>query len=259
MDENKNKATAMVATVVFHAALLAILLWVTLSYAKPATRVWPPEDTSELLLADDYVEVLPERPKLQPTENPAQAEESQPAPAPDANDPVNAGEEAPETPPTLTSTVKSPAKAKPEPVPEKAGPSKAELEAQAKAKREAESQQRINNRVNFNRPGKGTSEGKSDGNDNSTARSNRPGFNLKGRSIEKWDSPRATKTGSIIIEVRVDREGKVVGASYKSGSGAVAADESARRSCIAAASTSRFSVDLNARAEQTGTITYRFE
>ncbi len=260
MDENKNKASAIVATVVFHFAIIAILLWVTLSYAGVPKKVWPPEDTSEILLEDEYVEILTPKPKLKPVKDPAKAVESQPAPIPDAQDREDAGEAAPEVPVLQTTPKESPVKVKPQPTPEKVGPSKEELEAQAKAKREAEAKENIQNRVNFNKQsGQGSNDGKGSGKDAVTSSGKKPGFNLKGRSLENWTSPRATLTGSIVIEVRVDREGKVIKAQYHSGSGAVAADESARRSCIAAARASSFSVDLNARAEQTGTITYRFE
>lgn len=260
MDENKNKASGLVATVVFHFAIIAILLWVTLSFTGVPKKVWPPEDTSEILLEDEYVEILTPKPRLKPVKDPAKSEESQPAPIPDAQDRVDAGEPAPEVPVVTTTTRESPVKVKQQPVPEKSGPTQAEIEAEAKAKREAEAQERIQNRVNFNKnSGEGTNDGKGKGKDAATSHGSKPGFNLRGRSIEKWDSPRATLTGTIVIEVRVDREGKVIKASYQSGNGAVAADESARRSCIAAAMASRFSVDLNARAEQTGTISYRFE
>ena len=54
------------------------------------------------------------------------------------------------------------------------------------------------------------------------------------------------------------RQGRVIGAEYSGGSGTVAGSASARKSCVASALRSKFSVDLNAKAEQTGTITYRF-
>lgn len=58
--------------------------------------------------------------------------------------------------------------------------------------------------------------------------------------------------------MRVNRNGQVTSAAYQSGTGAVASSSAARRSCIAAAKRSRFSVADDAPADQPGQITYRF-
>ena len=86
-----------------------------------------------------------------------------------------------------------------------------------------------------------------------------PGTNLKGRTLSSWEKPAGTQTGTITITVRVNRQGHVIAASYATGTGPVASQPAARRSCEQAAMRSRFSVDLDAAVEQTGTITYRFE
>lgn len=263
MTDSKNKAAAAVATVVFHAVILLLLIWLGLKYTGvQTTREWPPEDTSELLLEGEYVK-LGDTPV--PVADPAPSEvadNNRPAAPPEADQMENAGEPAESTPPVLTQETESPVKVKPDPVPEKTGPTEAELEAEAKAKREAETQQRINQRVSF---GKGNTNnatgtpGSPDGNSSSGALSGKPGFSLAGRTLEKWTAPHGRQTGVIVVGVRVDREGKVVEAKYRSGSGAISTDDAARRSCEQAAMASRFSVDANARAEQMGTITYRFE
>lgn len=263
MSDNKNKTAALVATVVFHAVILLLLLWIGLTYyGTQSTREWPPEDTSELLLEGEYVK-LGDTPV--PTANPVKkqsADNRRPAAPPEADHRVNSGEPAKSTPPVQTQKAESPVKVKPEPVPEKSGPTQAEIEAEAKAKREAETQQRINQRVSF---GKGSNSnatgnpGSPNGNSSSGALSGKPGFSLAGRTLESWSAPRGRQTGVIVVGVRVDREGRVVEAKYRSGSGAVSTDDAARRSCEQAAMASRFSVDTNARAEQMGTITYRFE
>lgn len=263
MTENKNRATAAVATVVFHAIILLLLIVLGLNYSgSQQTHEWPPVDSAELLLEGEYVK-LGDTPV--PTVAPKaseSADDSKPAAPAEADDMVDAGEPAESTPPVQTSKAESPVKVKPEPAPEKTGPTKAELEAQAKAKREAETQQRINQRVSFGKGNKSNATGNPgspNGNSSSGALSGKPGFSLAGRTLEKWSAPRGRETGTIIVSVRVDREGKVIEAKYRSGSGAVSTDDSARRSCEQAAMASRFSVDANARAEQMGTITYRFE
>ncbi|WP_301385285.1 hypothetical protein [uncultured Duncaniella sp.] len=57
----------------------------------------------------------------------------------------------------------------------------------------------------------------------------------------------------------VNRQGQVTAASYQTGTGAAAANAATRQSCVTAARASRFSVDNDAPAIQTGTITYRFQ
>lgn len=262
MTENKNRAIAVGATVAFHALIVLLLLWLALSYTGAEPRKWPPEDTSELLLEGEYVKIG-DIPVPQPSRVTQQsAEASDPAAAAEADDMIDAGEPAETTPPVVTTEVESPVKVKPEPTPEKTGPSKSEIEAAEKARREAETQQRINNRVSFGSQNAGSNSGTSgspNGNSSAGALSGKPGFSLRGRTLESWSAPSGRETGTIVVSVRVDREGRVIEAKYKSGSGAISADASARRSCEQAARSSRFSVDANARAEQVGTITYRFE
>lgn len=261
MSERSNKATAAAVTLGFHAIIAALLVWLCLDYTGSQPRKWPPEDTSELLLEGEYVKIgetpVPDRTNLASAAN----DNARPAAPAQADDMEDAGEPAESTPPLQTSPVESPVKVKPEPKPEKTGPTKAEREAQARAKRQAETQQRINNRVSFGKNNGSTAgnAGSPNGNASSGALSGKPGFNLRGRTLESWTSPKGRETGVITVEVRVDRDGRVIDAKYKSGSGGISTDNAARRSCEQAARASRFSVDRDARAEQTGTITYRFE
>lgn len=261
MSERSNKTTAAAVTVIFHVVIAALLVWLCLDYTGEQPRKWPPEDTSELLLEGEYVRIG-DTPLPQPaTQSAPASDNSRPAAPAEADDMTDAGEAAETTPPLQTSPVESPVKVKPEPKPEKTGPSKAELEAQAKAKRHAETQQRINNRVSFGKNNGSTAgtAGAPNGNSSTGAMSGKPGFSLRGRTLESWSSPKGRETGVITVEVRVDREGRVIDAKYKTGSGGISTDNAARRSCEQAARASRFSVDRDARAEQTGTITYRFE
>ena len=103
------------------------------------------------------------------------------------------------------------------------------------------------------------SAGSPNGNATVGAVSGSPGFNLKGRTLADWHRPASAPLGTITIRVSVNRQGKVTSASYLSGTGAAAASQSARQSCIAAARQSQFSVDEDAPASQTGTITYNFK
>lgn len=86
-----------------------------------------------------------------------------------------------------------------------------------------------------------------------------PGFDLHGRTLASWSKPSGTATGKIVVQVHVDRRGRVTKAEYVSGSGAIAGNMAARRSCEQAAMKSAFSVAENAPVDQVGHITYRFE
>ena len=88
-----------------------------------------------------------------------------------------------------------------------------------------------------------------------------PRFSLKGRTPESWGATRSTLAGSIVIRVSVNRQGHVVGSPiYVGGTGARGCQAyRCAGACIAAARSSRFSVDLDAPAEQVGTITWTFK
>lgn len=251
-------SAAVTAAVAVGAVALLLLLY--LRYTGDEPRKWPPEDTSELLLAGEYVQLgdIPAPAHDAPAPAPAEASEASAAGEDLADE--GAGEEPA---PLVASTVESPAKTKAEPKPEKPGPTKEELAQREKEKREKEVAQKVSSRVKFGSSSKsGASEGRSgspNGNATSAALSGQPGTNLKGRSIASWQKPSATATGTITVTVRVNRKGQVVAASYASGTGAVASVATARKSCESAALHSTFSVDEDAPAEQVGTITYRFE
>ena len=252
---------AAIATAVIFIGVLLIVLSLYLTYTGDEPRVWPPEDTSELLLEGEYVMAgdIPEPAHNEDSPAPDAASDATP-PAEDLVDDGPAGE----TPtPVISSKQDSPMKVREEPKPEKPGPTKEELEAREKERQQKEAAERISNRVNFGgaKAGKST-DGKSGSpnvNASSGALSGMPGTNLKGRTLASWSKPAGNATGTIVVSVRVNRQGRVVSATYSSGTGAIASVSSARRSCEQAALKSRFSVDNDAPAEQTGTSTYRFE
>lgn len=261
-DNNRQRLIALLATVAFHVLVAVLLLTLYLRYPGEAVemRTWPPVDSSEVLFGGEYV-MIGDRPEIaQNTGTPAPAEaEAQEVPAPEAESLVNSGEPA-EPAPVISSERPSPAKVEKKPAPEKTGPTKAELEAAAKAKREEEARKAIAGKVKFGQKGTGSGNaGSPDGNATVGAVSGSPGFNLKGRSLADWHRPASAPLGTITVRVTVNRQGKVTSASYLSGTGAAAASQSARQSCVNAARMSQFSVDNDAPASQTGTITYNFK
>ncbi|MDE7145594.1 MAG: TonB family protein [Duncaniella sp.] len=263
--DRRNKLIALVCTVVFHIALVVLLLSLYLHYpgAEDNERTWPPVDSSEVLFGGEYV-MIGDKPELAATNSepaPAEAEATE-APAPEAEALENSGEPA-DPAPVISSERPSPAKVEKKPAPEKTGPTKEEREAAERAKKEQETRNAIANKVQFGKTGTGGSgsgnAGSPNGNSTVGAVSGSPGFNLKGRSLASWHTPASAPLGTITIRVTVNRQGKVTSASYMSGTGAAAANSAARKSCENAAMRSQFSVDNNAPASQTGTITYRFQ
>lgn len=260
---SRRHLVAAAVTVLAHAALVALLLTLYLtSGAEDPTRTWPPVDSAEVLFGGEYV-MVGDKPELAESSAEAapEAPEAESAPSPEAPDMTNSGPAA-DPAPVVTTERPSPAKAEKKPAPEKTGPSKEELEAQARAKREEETRKAIAAKTRFDRSGSaGTGSGKAgspDGNSSTGAASGTPGFNLRGRTLASWEEPAAAPMGTITVRVTVNRQGKVISATYYSGSGAAAASEAARRNCERAALKSQFSVLEDGEAKQTGFITYRF-
>lgn len=262
---NRRHLTAILATVLFHAMVVAILVFVYLRYpgSEDNDRTWPPVDSSEVLFGGEYVMIGDSPQSADNSSEPApDRSDAESAPSPEAEALENSGEPA-EPAPVITSKQPSPAKTEAKPKPEKTGPSKEEREAAEKARREQEQRQAINNKVKFGKNGTGGqgsgTPGQPDGNSTFGAVNGSPGYNLKGRTLAQWHKPPKGPLGSITIRVSVNRQGKVTSATYLSGTGAAAASLETRRNCERAALQSQFSVDMDAAAAQTGTITYSFD
>lgn len=257
INRNRRRTIAAIATVAFHAAVLAVMVCLFLSYdpASEPVREWPPADSSEILLGGEYVMTgdIPE-PGHQDEPAPEQseaAEASSPAPDPTPAPP------APE--PVLTANEPSPAKAKPsEESRQKADARKAEEEKRlAEQKKQQEAAAAINSRVSF---GKGSGQsGQPDGNSATGAVSGVSAAGLGNRTAVALPQPPRGPMGSIVIAIKVDRDGNVTSASYSSGTGAAAANADARRQCIAAAKRARFSASTTSPATQSGTLTYVYK
>lgn len=255
----------MLLTVVFHAAVAVLLFTLYLRYSPEdqLSRTWPPVDSSEVLFGGEYVMIgdTPEQADNSDASAPAEVSETTP-PSPLAEALENTGKPAPQPAPVVSSQRPSPAKVIAEPPAESTGPSKAEIEAAERAKRQEETRQKIASQMKFGSAGAGADgqgkAGSPDGNSTTGVLSGTPGFNLKGRSLASWQTPPSAPLGTITVRVSVNRQGQVTEASYQSGTGAAAANTAARDNCVRAARASRFSVDSNAPAIQTGTITYRF-
>lgn len=254
----RGRLWGIVATVAFHALLLIILLTIGLTYTpgQDEERVWPPVDEDEILYAGEYV-------KLGDTPDPDMTDDNTPAdlaPEPDTEpSPDNSAPGDPAEPP-VSASEPSPVKVKPSVKPDP-GPTAEERARAEQAERERESARRVSERVKFGQkptPG-GGKPGAPQGNSPSGALSGAPGTDLHGRSLASWHKPSGRNVGTIVVQVTVNRKGAVTRARYVSGTGPVAADAAARRSCEQAAMRSTFSVADSGPESQVGTITYRFE
>lgn len=263
---DKDKLTAAIATAVILVVLLIGLMFSRFEIDLSEEREWPPVDSSEIVFGGEFV-------KMGDLPTPTQSAESEMLPQSsaeeathDGTDLDNQGEAVMEEPSKITLDKESPAKEETKPQLEKTGPTKEELAERERIKRENElaaQRKKINSNIK-NRFNKSSSQakgtpGSTNGNSDNGVLSGTPGYSLKGRTPEGWGYPSSTYDGTITIRVKVNRQGHVIDATYAGGTGAAAAQQSVRRSCIEAAKKSRFSVDLDAPAEQVGTITWTFK
>lgn len=268
-----DRTIAATVTAVTTAILLLVICLVHLRGASPAERQWPPADTSEILLPTDIVPlqesiVAPQamRPEQAPrearaTEGSSQGTEPEPR---DATDLTDGGEPSAVPTPEISADKPSEMKVVNPPKEVKTGPSKEQLE---KERRERQQQARSDKRNSQmkNAFGKSTAApnapagGDSDGHAATGVKNGRPDFSLAGRTLAGWDKARVTApSGTVTIEVRVNRQGKVTEATYLRGTGVAGSTVAVRRDCERRALASTFSVSASAPAEQVGTITYTF-
>lgn len=270
MDSSKkSRIIAIVGTIAFHVLILVISLCFVIKHTPQhdLNAEWPPVDSSEILFGGEYVMLGDiEQPQIE-------SDQQQPAPtaeeteASEADDIVDAGSQG--QPSQVVSTPEeSPMKVEKKPDAPKPGPSEEELAAAAeKARIEKEKQKKIQEQIKsqFAGKGKGSDEGgkgktgQADGNSETGASSGAPGANLGGRTLAHWVKTSSTKSGSIIVSVSVDPQGKVTSAKVTGGSGPAYADAATRSRCEQASLKCSFSVSKTETKEQRGTITWRFK
>ncbi len=265
---DRNSIYAAAATV---AIVILLFAWMLTAHFRISLetlneRVWPPVDSSEIVFGGEFVKLGDmSAPSPQQSRTRATETQNQEEPSHEGTSLENAGAQSAEVPDMATSGQPSPAKIEKKEKPQKAGPTKEELAERERIRQEREQAQkskRINSGIKntFNKPGKSNNgtTGSQQGNSTQGATSGSPGYSLEGRTPQGWGRPSSPHGGTITIKVKVNRQGYVTEATYDSGKGPAAAQASVRNSCIQAARQSRFSVDMNAKAEQTGYITWTF-
>ena len=244
--DDRNRKIAIAATAILHVAVLLILVFSYLHYHfEPLEEK---EKTSEItFFGSEYVmlgDALSEN-----------TGKSEPEPVKREPEPVVVAQEKHESPMKVE---KKPNK------PEKSGPTKEELAEQERIKAEKEARRKTNSKVQ-NAFGKSSSKqgsgsaGSPAGNSNTGARTGAPGVSgLAGYTIDHWERPSSPVEGKVVIKVRVNSRGRIISASYQSGSGTAAGNTDVRRRCERAAMRSSFSVPVGAIDEAVGYLTYIF-
>jgi len=275
----------LIGTIVFHAVLLVLLLFLALRTPLPL----PGEEGVEVNLGYDetgYGQVQdnnpPPKQKVQPTPPP----EPEPEPQQQEENLTQEVEEAPalekkvEEKKPEKKIEKEPEKKQPEEKTEpKKEPEKVEPEPEkaVEEKPKEEPKPEVNKRALFkgsskNKDGKsqgvtkgGGDQGKphgykeSDRYDGQGGQGDGPSFYLGGRGSKYLEKPTAkfTENGTVVVNIWVNPEGKVLKATLER-KGTTILDENLINIAIEAAKNSTFEQDPSAPVEQRGTITYEF-
>lgn len=265
--ERKILATLLTLLVVAGAGV-AILL-TSLHYQ------YPPEDPDELaMFKQDSIVFGGEWVQLGETLEPLADEPLQPEVTEENNEetaPKNEGEhlkdagvQAKETAPTVTSKEPSPMQVKEKPKPKEptGPPRKTEEElAQEKAQREAAEAAKNRTKNAFgNATGNKGSQGSPDGNADSgnlTGRGSTEG--LVGFTVASWGRPHSRYAGSVKVDVRVNSRGKVIEAKAVSGTGEAWRHNEVRQSCVQESLKSQFSVRTDRTTDGRGYINWIFK
>lgn len=268
MNKDKRRLYALLGTVLLHGAVLVVLLTVFLRYvpsAETEEKTWPPVDSAEILFGGEYVVMGDPRLTDPGDAAPAEAAAAEPSESPE---PPAAAE------PPVSTDRPSPAKVEKNPTntgkkiaQTHTASDDAEARRAAEEKKKAEERRRqdaasaaANSRVSGAFSGSKGGGGQPNGNAQTGKMTGDVGANVRGRTLAKWSSATSTSTGTITVDVVVNRQGAVTSASYNPGKskGAAAANTAARQSCISAAKKCRFSVATDGPDSQRGTISFRF-
>ncbi len=259
-DNDKNKKIALAATAAFHIAVLLILVLSNLHYKDmPLPDEMQQQDIT--FFGGEYV--MLGNALQQPVDNSAASSAQDVEQANTGDNIDDAGAVGESATPALSTSEESPMQVQPQS--EEAGPTKEELAEQERIRRRQETEQRTNRLVqgafnNSTNQGRGN-EGQPDGNSPSGRTSGQPGVTglSAGYTLEYWGNPTSPVEGTVVIRVRVNARGKVIEASYSSGSGTAASNMDVRRSCESASLQSQFKVPVGTVGEAVGYITWKFQ
>lgn len=264
-ESTKYRIIAIAVTLAVFALGIVGLFICRLSYRPSDGSQWPPVvDSTQLLFADEYVEIEP----LTPVPNTGgRPDDGAAAPDPNANDLFNSGATGEEVSQLTSSHVESPVKVTPKESQAPTGPTEEEFAEQERQRREKEASEEIQNRVG--KLGKITgAKGDGDGNvgEGTGTATNRgrlhgsaAGYGLGGRGVTVSatgiDCP---NPGKVTVKIWVNQQGAVTKAELVPGATTIT-DASVRNACLARARAAKVSPKADATAEQSGTITFNFK
>ena len=264
-ESTKYRIIAIAVTLAVLAIGIVGLIFVRLSFCPADGSQWPPVvDSTQLLFADEYVEIEP----LVPVPNTGgRPDDGASAPNPDANDLYNAGTPADEVSQLTSSTVESPVKVTPKEHQAPTGPSEEELAEQERQRREKEAAEEVKNRVGklgkiagAKGDGEGSvGEGTGASTKRGSLRGSAGGYGLGGRGVTvSADDINCPTPGKVTIKIWVNQQGVVTRAEIIPSTTTIT-DASVRNACLARARAAKVSPKADAPAEQSGTITFNFK
>lgn len=257
---DKDQIKGLIATALFHAVLIIVLVLGYLYYSYPPKDEELAEmDKDEILFGGEYVTYGDFNSTMNDAPS-ASNEEPSIEPSIEGEDVVDEGVKGEAELQVVTGTEESPMKVKEK---ENPGPTKEELEAAERERiRKEEKSKEIKNRVKFGSTkdsGEGVT-GTENGEKTASLASGVPAVTgLVGYTLESWGRPRSSKTGTVVVRVRVNARGNVISATAVVGSGSAWGDMAVRRSCEEESMKSKFSVPKNKSTEGVGEIVWRFE
>ncbi len=258
---NRYRLISAVVTLLLAIAATVTLLLVHLGFSAGDFSQWPPADSTEILLAEEFVEV--EMPPVIPLPGGgAKADDGATPPPPDANDLRDAGRQADEVTPTITSDQPSTVVEKKRPAEKPTGPSQEELDRRAEEKRMKEASEEAKNRIKFGKTpaaeGSGDGEtGTGTGNSNSRGRYKGSGAGtVGGRGVSVAGGISCPVPGTVTVRITVSPEGKVTNAEIVQPT--TISDQTVRAQCITRARAAKVAPAPDKTADETGRITFTF-
>lgn len=240
--ENKRKLISVVATILFHAVALILLLAIGLPYQDP-----PPPEIGVEMSADDLTD--------------AEIEDGFAGER-------GGGETTDEPTPSANNENDSYANQNTESAPLSATNTKKAVKKQTNEEPQVD-QNALFQKGKVKKSGSGTGNGGGHGSSNGSGSgegvsgsgmgTDGASFSLSGRGAKSISKPKANRneTGKVVVEIKVDQQGNVVEA-HAGAKGTTLMNTNIWRTCEQAAKRSKFSSKSDAPELQRGTITYKF-
>lgn len=235
-------------------------------------KKWPPKHDSEIVIDDEYAEIIdlpmPKTPRLtdpMAAKNDEVANNEAEAAPETGMETVDKGEPG-EAPQPVTQTAPSPVKVEKKEKNKPQGPSAEELkkqkeeeEARRKATRQTQNAFRNSGKNNTTNSGKPQGDaGKPTGGE-SAVNGRGTGRVGGGWAMPRYNDVPSTVTGSVVMMVKIDRNGKVKSVSFQGGDAPAATNPTVRAACEREVRARTFTrSDDNAPEESTAYITYKF-